>query len=196
MDDLYVSDEFIQGNLDQSRPKPRKSGPYTAQEKQKRRDEVYRLHFDFGYSSRKIADLMKINRHTIDGDISYFYSKITSENSGYDVEYVIFAKLKRLEEQRTRLRETINKTESFSEKITLERLIFDIDSKIIAIHERMASNLIRVANAFLDTMNKNEKKKKSSERYITIFDKISVSEKAQQKINQIINQDKINRSLR
>jgi len=39
-------------------------GPYSKDEREKRQNEVFRLHFEFGYSAVKIADLMKINRNT------------------------------------------------------------------------------------------------------------------------------------
>ena len=52
-------------------PKSEKNGgPYPIQAKKTRRDEVFRLHFDYGYSARKIADMLKINRNTINSDIT------------------------------------------------------------------------------------------------------------------------------
>ena len=49
----------------------KKGGPYTKDEQRKRRDEVYRLHFEYSYSARKIAEFLKINRSTINRDIMY-----------------------------------------------------------------------------------------------------------------------------
>jgi len=37
----------------------KKGGPYTKNEKTKRQNEVYRLHFERGYSAVKISDMMK-----------------------------------------------------------------------------------------------------------------------------------------
>ena len=53
-------------------PKSHQRGPYTKQELENRRNEVYRLHFEYRYSVRKIAELMKINRNTINGDIKHW----------------------------------------------------------------------------------------------------------------------------
>ncbi len=68
-----ITSDFLDENkkLCQSMPKSHKPGPYTKFEKETRRDEVYRLHFDYGYSARKIADLMKINQKTINADIDF-----------------------------------------------------------------------------------------------------------------------------
>ena len=57
----------------------KKGGPYTKNEKMKRQNEVYRLHFELGYSAVKISDMMKINRNTINSDINYWYSSLSKE---------------------------------------------------------------------------------------------------------------------
>ena len=60
----------------------KKGGPYTKKEQEERRDEVFRLHFEHGYSALKISELMKINRNTINEDIKYLYSQVTNEFDG------------------------------------------------------------------------------------------------------------------
>jgi hypothetical protein len=50
MTDLQVSEEFLaQEQLGQTMPKSKKKkgGPYPAQAKKLRRDEVFKLHFDY-----------------------------------------------------------------------------------------------------------------------------------------------------
>lgn len=54
-------------------------GPYTKDERTKRQNEVARLHFEYGYSAVKIAEMMKVNRNTINSDIKYLYSEIKKE---------------------------------------------------------------------------------------------------------------------
>ena len=59
MSELKISKEFLEenkSNLSQFMPKTRRRGPYSKQEKESRRNEVYRLHFDYGYSARKISE--------------------------------------------------------------------------------------------------------------------------------------------
>ena len=58
-----ISSEFIaqnQNDLGQFMPKPHQRGPYSKQELEQRRNEVYRLHFEYGYSARKITDMIRI----------------------------------------------------------------------------------------------------------------------------------------
>ena len=106
-------------------PKPHKRGPYSKQELEKRQNEVYRLHFEYGYSARKIAELMNINRNTINGDIKHWYSKVTKSHD-IQLESAIYTILERLDIQRTRVREYLDKTSNISEKISIERIILDL----------------------------------------------------------------------
>ncbi len=74
MTDLQISKEFLaQEQLGQTMPKSkkRKGGPYPVQAKKLRRDEVFKLHFDYGYSARKIANMMEISRNTINSDVNF-----------------------------------------------------------------------------------------------------------------------------
>ena len=111
----------------------KKGGPYTKDDQEKRRNEVYRLHFEYGYSAVKIAELMKINRNTINSDISFLYSQISKDWKNYDIGSWIIKQFQRLEEQRTRLSEELEKQDQLNNKLVIERLIFDIDNKITQI---------------------------------------------------------------
>ena len=193
MSEIEVSNDFLEENkknLTQFSPRPKKSGPYSTKEKESRRKEVYRLHFDYGYSARKIADLMKVNRNTINGDIDYWYSKIIKNNNVFNPEFAIIVTLQRLEIQRSRLREQLDKTGHFQEKLALERLMYDIDSKISYIHNKLCESNQRNMDLSTEYLNKWMKDNKKTERYMTLFDKITVSDKAHEKINKIINEDK------
>jgi len=57
---LDVSQEFIESGKSLQSNSKKRGGRYTKDEKLKRLDEVYRLHFEYGYSARKISELMKI----------------------------------------------------------------------------------------------------------------------------------------
>ncbi|MEX0657475.1 MAG: hypothetical protein WD154_08035 [Nitrosopumilaceae archaeon] len=173
-------------------PKSPDSGPYTKAEREKRRNEVYRLHFEYGYSARKISELMKINRNTINGDLNYWYTKIRTTKDLLQPEYLLVEKLERLEIQRTRLREAIDKDHaSVAEKITLERLIFDVDSKIINTYHRFAESFIKSDAWVTDRINDWMKKNRKEDRYVSLRDMSCVSEKTQNKINEILKQDRM-----
>ena len=182
--------EENESNLSQFMPKSRKRGPYSKQEKESRRNEVYRLHFDYGYSARKISELMKVNRNTINGDISYWYSKVTSNHNVFDPEIDILICLKRFEVQRTRLRIQTDTTTEFHDKIALERLILDIDSKILQVYQKLGESSKRIMDAVTTNLNHEMKNQKKDTRYMLLFDKITASKRAKEKIEQIIREDR------
>jgi len=188
-----VDVEFIEQNQMLNYNKtPKKGGPYNEIEREKRRNEVYRLHFEYGYSARKISELMKVNRNTINEDINFWYSKICNNHNILNPEISMIVHLERLEIQRSRLREQLDKTKTFQEKMTLEKIIYDIDCKMLHVYSRTAESARRLTDFSTERINLWLKENKKSQRYLTLFDKISVSEKALDKINQIIKKDKKN----
>lgn len=54
-------------------------GSYTKDEQRKRRDEIYRLHFEYGYPAKKISEFLKVNRGTINRDKMYLYSQVNKK---------------------------------------------------------------------------------------------------------------------
>ena len=188
---LDVSKEFIEsGKSIQSNSKKR-GGRYTKDGKIKRQNEVYRLHFEYGYSARKISELMKINRNTINGDIDYWYAKIYVNSNAFDPEISVVININRFDIQRSRLRENIDKAENFQQRHAIEKMIFDINCKIINTQIQLANSLKRMQKLGIDHLNKWLKDNKNDTRYLTYFDTISVSEKAKQRISKIIKEDRI-----
>jgi len=169
----------------------KKGGPYTKQEIIDRKNEAYRLHFEYGYSARKIADLMKVNRNTVNGDIDHWYSKIVQNFNMFDPAYAVMINLQRLDIQRSRLREQLDKTETFQEKLALERLMLEIDSKILNTYNKLTNSARNLLDYSTERMNDWMKKTKKDDRFLTLFDRISVSGKAIEKIDKIIKQDRL-----
>ncbi|RDJ31121.1 MAG: hypothetical protein DWQ18_03955 [Crenarchaeota archaeon] len=134
----------------------KKGGPYTKNDREGRRNEVARLHFEFGYSARKIAETMKINPNTINADIQYLYNSI-KEETRQKRDDLILQQLGRLDAQRTRILEGI--TEGGENKVKLEKLLLDIDSKINDILMRISKE----PNAL------KEKKDESQIRELILF---------------------------
>ena len=106
----------------------KEGGPYTKDERTKRQNEVARLHFEYGYSAVKIAEMMKVNRNTINSDIRYLYSSIKEELK-QNTENIVLKQITRLEAQRTRIVEQIEKGK-IGNIIKEEKLLLDVDSKI------------------------------------------------------------------
>ena len=109
----------------------KKGGPHTKDEKMKRQNEVYKLHFEHSYSAVKISDMMKINRNTINSDINYWYSSLADEWSTYDIDSWYMKQIHRLESQRSRLFKELEKAENVPTRLSVEKMILDIDIKTI-----------------------------------------------------------------
>jgi len=188
LSELEISQDFINENkkLYQSRPKSRKSGPYSKHERQKRRDEVYRLHFEYGYSARKIADLMKINRHTIDSDIQYLYSTIQNDENKISLDDLISKQQLRFEFQRNRLMQELERPQLSHDKQHIERLIFDIDSKLTNICIKVYDSKLKNWDQAIDYINKWMKDHHNDDRYILYGGLITTSENKRNRINKIL----------
>ena len=57
----------------------KKGGRYTKKEQEERKIQVYHLHFEENKSAAKIAELLNVNRNTINDDISYWHSQLAGE---------------------------------------------------------------------------------------------------------------------
>ncbi|MCA2004042.1 MAG: DUF4349 domain-containing protein [Candidatus Nitrosotenuis sp.] len=182
-----ISTDFIEENYAKLCQKKR-GGPYTRKDKQTRRNEVYRLHFDYGYSARNISELMNINRNTINSDIDYWYSRIA--NIAYQPEMTVFTIKERLENQRVRLRELLDSASTVSEKLAIEKMITDIDTKLANIHLRIVDAMWRVHENGINMLNEHLEDIKSNERFMLYYDRIKVSSKTHKKIEEIINKDR------
>ena len=192
MNELNISNEFLSetnSNLSQFRSKSRRGGPHSKHEKIIRRNKVYKLYFDYDYSGRRIAEMLNVHRNTIQGDIDFWYNQVTKNFNELDPTISIVEQITKLKNQKTRLREYLDKIESVNEKITIERLIFDVDSKIILIQIKMQDSAFKIHEQATRWLNDFMKKNNEKQRYNTIFDTIRVSQKAHERINKIIKED-------
>lgn len=116
----------------------KKGGPYTKAEQEKRRIKVYELYFEKGYSATKIAEELGVNRNTINDDIKSWYGEMAAQIGVNNVGTILLKQIERLEIQRRRLVEQIEGLTNFEKKITVEKMIFDIDNKIAGFAAKMA----------------------------------------------------------
>lgn len=183
---MDVSSEFIESGKSLKINSKKKGGPYSKDEKVKRLNDVHRLHFEYGYSAREISEMMKINRNTINGDIDYWYTKIVNNSNLLDSEQSVVVSIQRFNVRRSRLREHLDKAENFQQRYTIEKMIFDIDCKIVNIQIKLADSTKRTHKLAIDYVNNWLKENGKNNRYLNYFDTISVSEKAKEKISKII----------
>lgn len=192
---IDISPEFIESGKVHRETGKKKGGPYSKDEKIKRQNEVHRLHFEYGYSARKISELLKVSRNTINSDIVYWYRKVAVDHDYANPEPYIIADIERLEVQRTRLRERLDTSQNFQQTHATEKMILDIDSKIINIRMKLGESFKRIEQGKIDHINDYLKSKGDEDRYLNFFDKVSVSRKAHEKISKIMKDDAMNFSV-
>ena len=78
--DFEINQEFVEENkkinINLVRPMQnykQKYAPFTRSQRIKRRMEVYKLHFKHGVPATRIAQLMKVDRNTINNDLKILY---------------------------------------------------------------------------------------------------------------------------
>ncbi|HSB56833.1 MAG TPA: hypothetical protein VLD38_03360 [Nitrosopumilaceae archaeon] len=188
-----ITEEFIKENVESCKNKThKKGGPYNKQDRQARRNEVFRLHFEYGYSAVRISDILKINRNTINGDIQYWYSQVAKKWKSINPTNWIARYIERLELQKTRLREAIDSSKNAQEKISHERLILDVESRILQTQLKLLDSFRLNHDMATRWLNNWMKKNNHKDRFLTSYDVLGVSEKSQARINRILNDEKRN----
>lgn len=112
-------------------------GPYTKKDKEKRQNDVYTLHFEKGYSAVRIAEMLGVNRNTINEDIKHLYVQAVEELPTH-TSILLLKQIQRLEFQRNRLLNELERKLEFKEKIMVEKLLFAVDEKITFHLNKMA----------------------------------------------------------
>jgi len=132
----------------------KKGGPYTQKEQTNRQNQVYTLHFERGYSARKIAQTLKVNRNTINSDITTLYSQLSDDWKDYDIKKWFMMQLERYDSQRSRLFDELDKTENLTEKLSIEKLIFEIDTRVTQLFAKLIpenNNMVSSSNLEINT---------------------------------------------
>jgi len=169
---------------------PKKGGPYTKQQREKRRDEVFRLHIEYGYSARQISDMMKVNRNTINSDLNYAYSRLSFELSHGDFYSLFMKQLYRLEIQRRRLLKEAEKQNESNEKRALEKMVFDIDCRIFNFYEKITLSSETMLDYVIFTANdivKNDPWKQSG--FVNMRNIRKTLDETRDKINKLLEED-------
>ena len=184
-DPFSISPEFInESKLLQTGPKKR-GGPYTTKDMSARRNEVYKLHFDYGYSARKIADVTKINRKTINNDLKFLYSEVYRKWGYPDPTVWLLRNMENLEVQKIRVRMEIDKATEGSQKISFERLLLDIETRRIDLELKICNSLQTLHTQSTHIANKWLEKHNRDTRFVTYWDTWNVSKKGYEKIKEI-----------
>ena len=118
----------------------KKGGRYTKKEQEERRLQVYHLHFEQEKPAVKIAEMLNVNRNTINDDIRYWHQQLANELNAQDISAKMTKQIQRMEIQRDRLLEDLEDAESLEDRIKVERSISDIDNRLIGVYSKMIVN--------------------------------------------------------
>ena len=94
-----------------------------------------------------------------------------------------------MELQRARLRKQLDSLQSFQEKITVEKFIFNIDMKIGNLQVRLVDAKSKIKSHAANQINRYFKEKKVKRRVLTSDVFVEVSDKALEKIFKIYDED-------
>lgn len=168
--------------------KPRqKFAPYTPAERKKRRLEVYKLHFEHGMPATRISELMNVHRNTITNDLKFLYRQGLNDYSIDDMSLddVVEKQLVRLETQRDRLGLYLSDATDVTNKITIERLIADIDFRILAAIEKINHNTGQFWDQIIRAANKIAESHNLSIRYTSLFELQKISIESRKNLDEI-----------
>ena len=167
--------------------KSKKGGPYTKQEQEKRRDEVFKLHFEYGYSATQISEMLKINRNTINSDVSFLYSKLNDEMEEKTFGNWMDKQLTRLESQRTRLRKELDNDITLQERLQIEKVILDLDSKISFLIIKIGASNQKKLDVSVAYLNNWMKENGHEDRLMSFGSLYTIPEKSRKKIYKLLN---------
>jgi hypothetical protein len=162
-----------------------KFAPFTRAQRRKRRTEVYRLHFENGVPATRIAELMKVDRNTINNDLKILYNEALNDYNpdNMSLDDILQKQLLRLETQRDRLCLYLSDTKDNNDKITIERLIADIDFKLIRAIEKVNHNAGRFWDEIIREVNRIAENEKLNIRYTSLFELHKISIDSRKNLN-------------
>jgi len=188
-DAIQVSKEFINEQANHSKQVSKKAGPYNKHDRDKRRNEVFRLHFDLGYCAVKISEIMNINRNTINSDIKYLYSRLSKEWEEKDTESWIMKQINRFEAQRSRLMECLRQESEVTKKLKIEKMIFDVDNQIAQIVIRFQTRVENISEMLAYEFNKIAEKSNIPNRLLAGKSIINTNKSTNEKIWKLIEEE-------
>jgi hypothetical protein len=192
--DFTVNQDFIEENkklnLDLGRHRQnsrRKFAPFTRSQRRKRRMEVYRLHFEKGIPAIRIAEMMNVDRNTINNDLKILYNKALNDYDPNEItlDDILQKQLVRLEMQRNRLSLYLCDAKDLTSKLAVERLISDIDFRLIGAIERINQNLARFWDEVIKQINKAAENEKLKTRYTNAFELRRISIESRESLNKL-----------
>ena len=135
----------------------------------------------------RIAEMMKLDRNTINNDLKILYQKSLNNYNpdNMSLDDIVEKQLLRLETQHDRLGLYLSDVKDINAKIAIERLIADIDFKLVGAIEKVNHNSSRFLDEILKGVNKVAEIKKLDMRYTSLFELHKISVDSRKSLNQI-----------
>jgi hypothetical protein len=192
--DFEINTKFIEQNkkinpnlVRHRQNNKQKFAPFTKSQRRKRRMEVYKLHFEHGMPATRIAELMKVDRNTINNDLKILYHEALKDYDPDDMSLddILQKQLLRLETQRDRLGLHLSDVKDINSKIAIERLIADIDFKLIGAIEKVRHNSVRFWDEIIKKVNKIAEVNKMDIRYTSLSELCQISIDSRKSLNKL-----------
>jgi predicted DNA-binding protein YlxM (UPF0122 family) len=114
----------------------KKGGRYTKKEQEERKLQVYQLHFEENKSAVEIAEILNVNRNTVNDDIKYCFGQFQNGLKAIDIGAKMKKQFHRMEIQRERYFDYLEEAEDIKDKIKLEKLIAEIDNRLAQFYSK------------------------------------------------------------
>lgn len=134
--------------------------------------------------------MMKVDRNTINNDLKVLYQKALSDYDAdnMSLDEIVEKQLVRLETQRDRLGLYLCDVEDINSKISIERLIADVDFKLLGAIEKVNHNSSRFWDKIMKRVNKVAEVKKLDVRYTSLFELHKISIDSRKSLDEIRDQ--------
>jgi len=164
-----------------------KFAPFTEAERRKRRIEVYKLHFENGMPATRIAQLMNVDRNTINKDLKFLYHQALNDYNldEMSLDDILDKQLVRLEAQRDRLGLYLSDAKDVTNKVTIERLIADIDFRVLTAVEKISHNTGQFWDQIIRAANKIAENNNLRIRYTSLFELQKISIDSRKSLDEI-----------
>lgn len=167
----------------------KKGGPYSEKERRIRRERVADLYFDRGFPAITISRMLNVNRNTVNSDLNYCYTQLKKENDDFDSTTICMTQFHRMQIQRTRFVDLLHKELEFKDRLTLEKMLSDIEYRIMQTALKIEASAENIEKYGIDLFNYWAKKQNPTFGGISHSLLRRVSLEAREKIEKIIEED-------
>lgn len=135
----------------------------------------------------RIAQLMNVDRNTINNDLKFLYRQALNDYNLDDmsIDDILEKQLVRLEAQRDRLGLYLSDANDVTNKVTIERLIADIDFRVLTAVEKISHNTGQFWDQIIREANKIAENNNLNIRYTSLFELQKISIDSRKSLDEI-----------